>query len=207
MMRTHRIAALVFGLSALSVTSAADTPRDDFARAWVGKTILVKQTLYTLTYDERGMMGQTRRDRREGLNVVTPFKGSYLQFDGRQKEDDVADLDPQRLVDKVRTMYQPDSLDLRSYRKVEPHLLYRYDPGAELTVSKASVERDFVRLLLVDRKTDFGDEPATSLTVRWPTPFSRSFAERDAVEGLILQYLQVRPALSSLLPPTPSSPA
>jgi hypothetical protein len=192
--RMHQIAAVAVGLSAMSVTVGGDTPREAFARAWVGRTVVVKQPLYTLLYDERGMMGQTRRDKRDGLNVVTPFKGSFLQFDGRQGQDDVTDLDPQRLVDRVKGMYQPNNLDLRAYRKVQPHLLFRYDPGAELLVGDARVERDFVRVLLVDPKTDFGEEPATSLTVRWSVPFSRSFTERDAVEGLMLQYLQMRPA-------------
>jgi hypothetical protein len=189
-----RIAVLALVVTGLSATPAAETPREAFERTWVGRTVLVQHTLYTLVFDERGLLGQTRRDKREGLNVVTPFKGSHFQFDGRQKQDDVVEQDPQRLVDKVNEIYQGDSLALRSYRKIQPHLLHRYLPGTELVVRKALIERDFVRLLLVDRNTDFGDEPATSLTVRWPSPLSRSFGERNAVEGLILQHLHVKPA-------------
>ena len=191
-MGIRQITPLVLVLVAVSTTIAAESPREAFTNTWVGRTVFLTQPLYTLSYDERGIMGQTRRDKRDGLNVVTPFKGSYFQFDGRQKQDDVIDLDPQRLVDKVNETYQADGLSVRSYRKIETHLLHRYDPGNELTVRQARIERDFVRILLVDKRTDFGDEPATSLTVRWPTPFSRSFTERDVVERLILQYLQVR---------------
>jgi hypothetical protein len=192
-MRIRQILLIVLGLGALSATTAAETPREAFARTWEGRTVLVRQVLYTLSYDERGLMGQTRRDKRDGLNVITPFNGGHLQFDGRQKQDDIVDQDPTRLVDRINVMYQGDSLSVRSYKKVQPHLLHRYDPGVELTVSKARIERDYVRLLLVDARTDFGNEPATSLTVRWPSPFSRSFEERDVVEGLILQYLAVKP--------------
>jgi hypothetical protein len=187
-------AAVALVAAGLSAAAAAEGPHEAFTGTWVGRTVLVKQTLYTLSYDERGLMGQTRRDRREGLNVVTPFNGSYFQFDGRQKQDDVLDQDPQRLVEKINATYQADSLAVRSYQKIQPHLLHRYVPGAELVVSKARIERDFVRILLVDRKSDFGDEPAASLTVRWPSPFSRSFGERAAVEGLVQQYLQVKSA-------------
>ena len=192
MLRRFAVVALV--AASLSAAAAAEGPREAFTSAWTGRTVFVKQTLYTLSYDERGLMGQTRHDKRDGLNVVTPFNGSYFQFDGRQKQDDVLDQDPQRLIDKINTTYQADSLAVRSYQKIQPHLLHRYAPGAELVVSKARIERDFVRLVLVDRKSDFGDEPATSLTVRWPSPFSRSFGERDVVEGLVQQYLQVKSA-------------
>jgi hypothetical protein len=189
----RRIIALAVGLAALSATTIADSPQEDFTRAWVGKTVFLKQPLFTLSYDERGTLGQTRRDRRDGLNVVTPFKGSYLQFDGRQGQEDVTESNPLRLFDKVNVLYQPNTLAFRSYRKVQPHLIYRYDPGPPLTVSGARVERDLVRIVLVDPKTDFGEEPATALTVRWPAPFSRAFSERSAVEGLIQQYLQFQP--------------
>lgn len=194
-MSRRQVASLALAIVATSVASAsAANPRDEFARTWVGRMVLVKQPLYTLSYDERGMLGKTTRDKRDGLNVVTPFKGTYLQFDGRQKKDDLTDLDPERLVDQINVEYQADELDVRAYRKIQPNLLNRYEPGTELTVKAVRVERDFVRLVLLDERTDFGEEPATSLTVQWPTPFSRSFTEREAVEGLMLQFVQLRPA-------------
>lgn len=191
-MEIRQFATIVLVVGSLSTITAADTPREAFTRTWVGRTVLLKQALFTLSYDERGVMGQTRRDKRDGLNVVTPFNGSHLQFDGRQKQDDVLESNAQRLVDKVTEAYRGDSLSVRQYQKIQPQLLHRYDPGVELTVSKILIERDFVRLLLVDAKTPFGDEPATALTVRWPAPFSKSFEESGVIEGLIAQYLQVK---------------
>jgi len=191
-MEIRQFAAIVLVLGSLSTATAADLPRETFTRTWVGRTVLLKQALFTLSYDERGVMGQTRRDKRDGLNVVTPFNGSHLQFDGRQKQDDIVESNAQRLVDKVTATYRGDSLAVRQYQTVQPQLLHRYDPGVELTVSKILVERDFVRVLLADAKTPFGDEPAASLTVRWPAPFSKSFEERGVIEGLIAQYLHVK---------------
>jgi hypothetical protein len=191
-MEMRQIAAIVLVVGSLSTATAADAPREIFTKAWVGKTVLLKQVLFTLSFDERGVMGQTRHDKREGLNVVTPFNGSHLQFDGRQKQDDVLESNAQRLVDKVTAAYRGDRLSVRQYQKVQPQLLHRYDPGVELTVSKVLIERDFVRVLLVDAKTSFGEEPATALTVRWPAPFSKSFEERRAIEGLIAQYLHLK---------------
>jgi hypothetical protein len=194
-MEIRQIAAIVLVVGSVSTATAADISRETFTKTWVGRTVLLKQVLFTLTFDERGVMGQTRRDKREGLNVVTPFNGSHLQFDGRQKQDDVLESNAERLVDKVTAAYRGDSLSVRQYQKIQPQLLHRYDPGVELIVSKILIERDFVRVLLVDAKTPFGDEPATALTVRWPAPFSKSFQERDVIEGLIKQYLQVKSGL------------
>ena len=116
-MEIRQFATIVLVFGSLSTITAADTPRDAFTRTWVGRTVLLKQALFTLSYDERGVMGQTRRDKREGLNVVTPFNGSHLQFDGRQKQDDVLESDAQRLVDKVTAAYRGDSLSVRRIRK------------------------------------------------------------------------------------------
>jgi hypothetical protein len=179
---------------AIPVASSADNLREDFTRAWIGKTVVVKRPLYTLSYDERGMMGKVYRDKRDGLNVVSPFKGSYFQFDGRQKKGNLTSLDPQHLVDQIKLEYQGDDLDVRDYQKVQPNLLNRYDPGTALVVKAMRVERDLVRLVLLDQETNLGDEPATFLTVQWPTPFSKSFTERDAVESLILQFVHPKPA-------------
>lgn len=113
-MRIRAIVAMALLFGSTTPITAADSPKEAFTKAWVGRTVLLKQPLYTLLFDERGLMGQTRRDKREGLNVVTPFKGSHFQFDGRQKQDDVVTLDPQQLVDEVDIAYQPDSLSVRS---------------------------------------------------------------------------------------------
>src|SRR5262245_16307366 len=99
--------------------TAADSPQQIFARSREGKSIVLKQALYTLVYNERVKLGNTRNGRREGLMVATPSSGAYLQFDGRQGKDDVVDKQPQRIFELVNAAYQPDNLDVRAYRKVE----------------------------------------------------------------------------------------
>lgn len=190
------LAALAIALaSAHAAPLAADNPQQVFAKSWEGKTVVIKRTLYTLVYNERGRLGSTHKDRRDGLVVVTPFSGWYFQFDGRQSQDDLTDKDPQHLVDAVAEAYRSDPLDVRQYQKIEPVLLARYEVGGELVVAAVRIERDTVRLLFADPRTqDNAGEPATSLTVKWPTPLSRSMAERDAVEGLITQFVQIRNA-------------
>jgi hypothetical protein len=61
----------------------------------------------------------------------------------------------------------------------------------ELIVSSVRIDRDRLRLFLTDPRTT-ESTIATSLTVQWPTPFSRGFSERQAVETIVLEYLQVR---------------
>ena len=189
----------VFGM-ALACTgvvhAAADNSRQLFTKTWEGKTVVVKRTLYTLVYNERGRLGQTHRNRRAGLTVVTPFSGTYFQFDGRQSQDDITDEDPQRLIDTVTTTYRSDALDVRDYQKVEPIVLARYEVGIELVVSAIRIGGDTVRLLMSDpRSVDDAGEPATELTIKWPTPLSKSLAERDAVENLIAGFVTLKPTL------------
>ena len=38
---------------------------------------------------------------------------------------------------------------------------------------------------------DGPDAIVTSLTVKWPLPFSKTFAEKDGIEKLILPYVSV----------------
>ena len=86
----------------------ADNPRQLFLKSWEGRPVVLKRTLYTLVYNERGRLGATHRNRRAGLVVVTPFGGTYFQFDGRQSEDDIVEHDPQRLFETVTTTYHSD---------------------------------------------------------------------------------------------------
>jgi hypothetical protein len=179
--------------STLHAAAAAETSRDQFLKAWEGKTIVVKQTLYTLVYNERGRLGKTYRNKRSGLIVVTPFSGSYLQFDGRQSQDDIIDQNPDRLVDTIKTTYQSDALDVRQYQKVEPIVMARYEIGSELLVGPIRIDGNIVRLSLIDpRSVDDDGQPATELTVKWPTPLSKSLSERQAIEGLIAQFVRLK---------------
>ena len=68
-MEIRQIAAIALVLGSVSTATAADSPRETFTKTWVGRTVLLKQVLFTLSYDERGVMGQTRRDKRDGLNL------------------------------------------------------------------------------------------------------------------------------------------
>jgi len=188
-MRQHAFRhAIAIGLAAGALTTAsADSPQQAFARRWQGKAVVLRQSLYTLVYNERGKLGTTRNNRREGLTVVTPSNGVYYQFDGRQGRDDVMQRRPLGMVEAVNAAYQPDTLELRSYRKIEAVVMNRFDAGAELIVGRVQVERDFVRVAFVQGQGDT-DEPATSLTVKWPVPLSKALSEADILEGLIRQF-------------------
>jgi hypothetical protein len=186
---TGRAAVAAFALVAAVPVLAADNPQQAFSKAWEGRSVLVRQSLYTLVYHERGKFGQTRNSKRDGLTVVTPSEGVYFQFDGRQGRDDVVEPSPQRIVDSVNDVYQGDALDVRSYRKVEPVVLERYDPGAELVVLRARVDLNAVRLAFARVDGDDAESAVTWLTVKWPVSFSKSFSERDAVENLILRFV------------------
>ena len=176
--------------STMATLSAANDPKEEFAASWQGQAIVLKHRLYTLAYTERGRLGNAS-DKRDGLFVVTPFNGTYYQFDGRQSKDDIRSADPQSLADTIVKTYVGDALDVRQYQKVEPILVTLYEPGVELTVSAVRIDRDRLRLFFIDPRSK-ESTTATSLLVQWPTPFSRSFTERQAVETIILQYIQPR---------------
>jgi len=182
---------LVFAGMAATAT-AGDNPQQAFARSWEGQTVVLKQILYTLVYNERGRLGTTHSARRDGLTVVSPTAGLYFQFDGRQGKDDVVAKQPQRIIDAVNAAYEKDALEVRSYRKVEPLMINRYAVGFELTVGRVRVDRDTVRLAFVQATPDGSDDPATALTIKWSAPFSKSFSERHAVEALIRQFVHIK---------------
>lgn len=186
--RFPRAAAVAASLILATVTLAAESPQQAFARRWQGKSVVVKQTLYTLVYNERGKLGNTRNNRRDGLTVITPSDGVYYQFDGRQGRDDVKQRDAARILAAVNTEYEPDSLDVRSYRKVEPIVMNRYDPGVELTIGRVLIDKDIVRVAFVQGPA-VGEDPLTWLTVKWPVPLSKSLSEADNLEGLIRQFV------------------
>ena len=191
--RSFAAVAIAFSATA---AGAVDNPRQLFTKTWEGRAVVLKRTLYTLIYNERGRFGAIRRNRRDGLVVVTPFSGTYFQFDGRQTEDDIVDQNPQRLFEAVATLYRSDALDVREYQKVEPVVLARYEVGVELRVSAIRIDRDTVRLLLDQAGTvQDGGESATALTVKWPTPLSKALNERDAIEGLLGQFVTLKASL------------
>ena len=179
--------------STVSVLTAAERPQQAFARDWEGKHVIVRQTLFTLVFNERGLLGNTVSAKREGLTVVTLSEGMYFQFDGRQGQDDIVGRDAQRIVDEVGAAYRGNDLEVRSYRKIEPLLIARYDAGVELVVRSVRIDRDTVRLSLAQMDgPDSANRPVTSLTIKWQVPLSRSFSERDVIEKLIRPYLDVK---------------
>jgi len=179
---------LLIALALPGVTLAAESPQQAFAKLWEGRTVTVRSTLYSLIYSERGKLGTTRSGLREGLVVATPYQGSFLKFDGRQGRVDVIQHDAKRFVAAVNETYHPDALDVRSYRKLEAFALDRYDPGVELVVSAVRVDRDEVRFEFA-RGAD--TEPVTGIRIKWPVPLSKTFSERDLVENLIGQFVEI----------------
>jgi hypothetical protein len=171
----------------------ADGARRAFTNNWEGRHVVLKRTLFTLVYNERGRLGNTRSGKRDGLIVVTPFAGSYLQFDGRDSEEDIVAPDPQRLADLVAEKYRRDHvLDTGTFQKIEPVVVAQYDAGVEFVVRGVRIDRDTVRVFFsvppaVGRDADV----ATSLTVKWPTPFSSTFEEGNLVDNLLRQFLTV----------------
>jgi len=184
-----RTITLLLALASARPTGAADSPQQAFARAWEGRTVTVRATLYSLIYNERGKLGTTRSGLREGLIVVTPSQGAYFQFDGRQGRNEVVRHDLQQVVAAVNTAYERDALDVRPYRKLEAVGLNRYDPGVELVVSGVRLARDEVR---VEFAVAVGGETVTAIRVKWPVPWSKGFNERELVEGLIQRFIVIK---------------
>jgi hypothetical protein len=185
-------AALILSFAALGSIVGAETPQRAFASDWQGRTVVIRQRLYSLVFNERGKMGNTYAGRREGLIVVTPQDGIFFEFPGRQHRDDVVMRDLGGMIEAVDREYVADALDLRGYRKLEPLSLAQYDPGGELIVTRAEVLKDVVRLIFSQPGGPDGDDPVSSLTVRWPLPLSKSFTERAQIEQLIGRYVERR---------------
>jgi hypothetical protein len=183
---------LIFSLLAAGSIAAADSPQRAFISEWQGRTVVVRQRLYSLVYNERGKLGNTYNGRREGLTVVTPQDGVLYVFAGRHNRDDVTMRDLGGLIEAVDREYVPDALDVRGYRKVEPLSLAQYDPGGQLIVVRAEVLKDLVRLTFAQPDGPNGDDPVSSLTVHWPLPLSKSFTERAQIEQLIGRYVERR---------------
>lgn len=179
----------LFAFTLAGATLVADSPQQGFAKDWEGRTVTLTARLYSLIYNERGRLGTSRSGLREGLNIVTPSRGAYLQFDGRQGRHAVIQHDSDGMIAAVNKAYEPDALDVRAYRKLEAIAINRYDPGVELVVAGVRVERDEVRFEFAKAA---GEEAMTGITVKWPVPLSKSFSERDLVEGLIQEFVEIK---------------
>jgi len=189
MKRVTRVTLFLAALLSAGAAFAADSPQQQFVRAWQGRIVTLRWPLYSLVYNERGKLGTTRNGLKEGLMVATPSQGAYLQFDGRQGRSDVVQKDPQQVVTAVNSAYEPDSLDLRSYRKLEAVAINRFEPGIEFIVVAVRVESDQVR---VDFGPNGGGAAVTGITIKWPVPLSKTFTERTNVEELIQRFVDIK---------------
>lgn len=192
---SHRMTPVFITFAtAVSVLTAAESPQKAFARSWEGRGVVLKQPLYTLVYDERNRIGKVQTGKRDGLTVVTPFEGTYLQFDGRRGRDDIKDTQPQRLSASVAAAYISDSLlEAGTIQTIEPVIVNRHEPGVECVVRKIQMGRDTVRLVFASASgIDNDQNPLTSLTVKWPTPLSKSLTERNLIEDLIRRFVELK---------------
>jgi hypothetical protein len=182
----------IIGLMVLAAigTAEADSPQQAFVKAWKGQPVVVKTALYSLVYNERGKLGNTKSGKREGVLVVTSSTGAYFQFDGRQARDTVVAKDLQRLMEAVSAEYEADGLDVRPYRRLEPVAIERFEPGHELVVSEVRVESDELRLELA--QPGGGRDTMTSLRIKWPMPFAPSFSERTNLEELVRRFIEIK---------------
>jgi hypothetical protein len=193
----HRVTmAFAVLATAVSAVAAAENPQQAFAKNWEGRTVVLKQPLYTLVYDERSRIGMVREGKRDGLTVVTPSEGTYLQFDGRRGRDDIKETDLQRLKDAVAIAYVSESLlALEASKTIEPIVIHRSEAGVECVVRKILLSRYAVKLVFASRSgVDGEQDQLTSLTVKWPVPLSKSLTEREAIENLIGRFVAIKQA-------------
>jgi hypothetical protein len=183
------ILTLVLAAIATGSVTAAPSGTKAFANAWEGRTVLLTRTLFSLVFDERvrALPLFTRQGRVAGLTVGTP-SDIYYQFDARREsEDDVIDRDPNRLLSQLQTQYRRSThLDIGNVQDVQAVLLVRYEPGVTLVVRKVQFERDRVRLTL--HKPEDKDL-ATTVTVKWPTPWSKDLTEATLIDGVLSRFI------------------
>jgi hypothetical protein len=167
---------------------AAEAPAAAFRNSWEGRRVVVQRPLFTLVFDELGRVGATHKNKREGLTVATPSKGSSYRFAGRQSVDDLVNTDPDRLFDQIRLSYKRNQhLQIGFTQTVTPLHLIQYVRGIELLVRRVDIERASIRFVL--HKVEPASEYATTLTVDWPAPISSNFTERAEIERVVNQFL------------------
>jgi hypothetical protein len=176
--------------AAASLHAAERSGKKAFHNAWVGRSVVVKRTLYSVVFDERSRVLPLikHRDRVSGLTVVTPTGTSYYQFDARRdSEEDIVDHDPDRIVSAMRKQYfRSMHLDNGAVQDIEPLMLVRYSPGVAFIVRKVQIDRDRVRLYFhKDGEADL----ATTLTVKFPTPLSNELTESPLIDDALTRFV------------------
>ena len=190
------IISTAFAAAAASLATAEPVDKKAFLSEWEERTVVVRQTLYSIVFDERSRILPIlkREGRVSGLTVATPSE-MYYRFDARRgSEEDIIERDPNRIVSALRKQYyRSEYLDIGSSQDVEAVLLVRYEPGVELLVRRVQIERNLVRLWLhKDRKSDL----ATTVTVQWPAPLSKSLTEAALLDDVLTRFVAKTPALS-----------
>jgi hypothetical protein len=181
--------ALIVTCAAPAVTGAG-TGLTEFTKNWNGRRVVVKSALYTVLYDEIGRLGVHYQGKLAGLTVATPA-GEYYEFNGPGSDDDpVVEPTPNRVFSEMSARYtRAYHNDIGTMKTITPLLLRQFDPGVELIVHAVKVERTRIRFEF--RRTDEAadDGFATSLTVECPAPLSKTFHERETIEGVLRRFI------------------
>lgn len=184
--------ALVMTTCAASTLTGAGAGVNDFAKSWNGRRMVVKSVLYTVLYDEVGRTGIHYHGKQAGLTIATP-EGRYYEFDAPGSDEDVVEDSPNRVVSEMSTRFvRAYHLDIGIVKTITPLSLRQYEPGAVLIVDSVKVERNRVRFAFrrSDQAPDKDDAFATSLTVEWPIPLSKTLRERDGIEGVLERFVE-----------------
>jgi hypothetical protein len=186
-----RLALILFvALATASLQAGERSGKKAFENAWVGRSVVVHRTLYSVVFDERSRLLPIlkHKDRVSGLTVVTPAGTYYYQFDARRdSEEDIVGRDPDAIVSELRKQYYRSMhLDNGAVQDIEPVMVVRYSPGVRFIVRKVQIERDRVRLFF--HKVGEADL-ATTLTVKFPTPLSKEFTESSLIDDALSRFV------------------
>ncbi|MGH9256392.1 MAG: hypothetical protein ACRD3C_17680 [Vicinamibacterales bacterium] len=188
-LRLLSILSIALAASAASLYAAEQSGKRAFVSAWEDRTVVLKQALYSLVFDERKRFLPIvkRQGRVSGLTVATS-SGMYYQFDARRdSEGDIVERDPSRIVTTLQEQYyRGRHLDIGPAQDVETLMLVRYEPGVELIVRSVQIERDRVRLFL---HKDHNADLATTLTVKWPVPLSKELTESSLIDDVLTRFV------------------
>ena len=188
---TRLVLILLVALAAVASPHAAErSGKKAFQDAWVGRSVVVKRTLYSVLFDERSRVLPIikHQDRVSGLTVLTPTGAYYYQFDSRRdSEEDIVDQDPDRIVSKMQKQYfRSRHLEDGATQDIQPLMLVRYSPGVALIVRKVQIDRYRVRLYFhKDGEADL----ATTLTVKFPTPLSNELTESPLIDDALTRFV------------------
>src|SRR5688572_9480501 len=94
--------------AAIPLRAAEDSGRKGLVNAWHGHRVVLKQTLYSIVYDERSrfLPAVKQQGKTRGMTVTTP-NGTYYEFEAvRDSEEDIVERDPNGVVSSLRNRYR-----------------------------------------------------------------------------------------------------